>query len=510
MESTLISLVHGFGVALAPANLWYAFLGCLVGTLVGVLPGIGPLSGISILLPVTFGLNATQAVIMLAGIYYGSQYGGSTTSILMRIPGEASSVMTCIDGNAMARKGRAGAALCIAAVGSWVAGTFGVIVLTVVAPPLATLALRFGPPEYTALLILGLIFLAYMSSTSLIRTLLMACMGLMFGMIGIDNMTGHFRYSFNLAELGDGIGIVPVAVGLFGLGEILATPSSNVVSEIITPKLRELLPTRQEWRESAMPIARGTVLGFIIGIIPGSAHIISSFLSYALERRVSKHPEEFGKGAVAGVAGPESANNSASTGAFVPMLALGIPTGPITAVLIGALMVHGVNSGPQLVTEHPDVFWGFVASMYVGNLMLLALNLPLVGLFVTVLRIPYAYLYPLIIMFCIIGVYEVSHSIVDVWIMLIMGVLGYILRKFKFDPAPLVLGLVISPIFEQSLRQSLIMSNGNYLIFFSRPISLSLLVVSGALLLLSAYSFFVKRKDWRDTLAEAEAGEMEA
>ncbi|HZP78768.1 MAG TPA: tripartite tricarboxylate transporter permease [Pseudolabrys sp.] len=510
MESTLISLVHGFGVALAPANLWYAFLGCLVGTLVGVLPGIGPLSGISILLPVTFGLNATQAVIMLAGIYYGSQYGGSTTSILMRIPGEASSVMTCIDGNAMARKGRAGSALCIAAVGSWVAGTFGVIVLTVVAPPLATLALRFGPPEYTALLVLGLIFLAYMSSTSLVRTLLMACMGLLFGMVGIDNMTGHFRYSFNLAELGDGIGIVPVAVGLFGLGEILATPSSNVVSEIITPKLRELLPTRQEWRESAMPIARGTVLGFIIGIIPGSAHIISSFLSYALERRVSKHPEEFGKGAVAGVAGPESANNSASTGAFVPMLALGIPTGPITAVLIGALMVHGVNSGPQLVTEHPDVFWGFVASMYVGNLMLLALNLPLVGLFVTVLRIPYAYLYPLIIMFCIIGVYEVSHSIVDVWIMLIMGVLGYILRKFKFDPAPLVLGLVISPIFEQSLRQSLIMSNGNYLIFFSRPISLSLLVVSGALLLLSAYSFFVKRKDWRDTLAEAEAGEMEA
>ena len=399
--------------------LWYAFLGCLVGTLVGVLPGIGPLSGISILLPITFGLNATQAVIMLAGIYYGSQYGGSTTAILMRIPGEASSVMTCIDGSAMARKGRAGAALCISAVGSWVAGTFGIIMLTLVAPPLATLALRFGPPEYTALLILGLIFLAYMSSTSLVRTLLMACMGLMFGMIGIDNMTGHFRYSFDLAELGDGIGIVPVAVGLFGLGEILSTPSANVTGEIITPKLRELLPSREEWRQSIMPIARGSVLGFIIGIIPGSAHIISSFLSYALEKKVSKHPEEFGHGAVAGVAGPESANNAASTGAFVPMLALGIPTGPITAVLIGALMVHGISAGPQLINEHPDVFWGFVASMYVGNLMLLALNLPLVGLFVTVLRIPYSYLYPLIIMFCIIGVYEVSHSIVDVWIMLI-------------------------------------------------------------------------------------------
>src|SRR4051794_24981882 len=446
---------------------------------------------------------------MLAGIYYGSQYGGSTTSILLRIPGEASSVMTCIDGNAMARKGRAGAALCIAAVGSWIAGTFGVIVLTFIAPPLATIALRFGPPEYTALLVLGLIFLAYMSTSSLSRTLLMASFGLLLGMIGIDPLSGHFRYSFDIPELGDGIGIVPVAVGLFGLGEILATPSHQVAGEVIRPKLRELWPNREEWRQSGWPIARGTVMGFLIGIIPGSAHIISSFLSYALEKKISKHPEEFGKGAVAGVAGPESANNSASTGAFVPMLALGIPTGPITAVLIGALMVHGVNSGPQLVTEHPDVFWGFVASMYVGNLMLLALNLPLVGLFVTVLRIPYAYLYPLIIMFCILGVYEVSHSIVDVWIMLIMGLLGYALRKFNFDPAPLVLGLVIAPLFEQSLRQSLIMSNGHYLIFFNRPISLGLLAVSIGLLALSAISFVLKRKDWRAELAEAEAGEME-
>jgi putative tricarboxylic transport membrane protein len=377
-----------------------------------------------------------------------------------------------------------------------------------VAPPLATIALRFGPPEYTALLVLGLIFLAYMSSSSLIRTLLMACTGLMLGMIGIDNMTGHFRYSFNLAELGDGIGIVPVAVGLFGLGEILATPSHKVAGEVISPKLRELLPNRQEWREASWPIARGSVLGFIIGIIPGSAHIISSFLSYALERKISKHPEEFGKGAIAGVAGPESANNSASTGAFVPMLSLGIPTGPVTAVLIGALMIHGVPAGPQLVNDHPDVFWGFVASMYVGNIILLLLNLPLVGLFVSVLRIPYAYLYPLIIMFCIVGVYEVNHSVVDVWIMLIMGVFGYALRKFDFDPAPLVLGLVIAPVFEQSLRQSLIMSNGNYFIFFNRPIALGLLAVCAILLVMSAGSFLLKRKDWRNRLAEAEAGEM--
>ena len=507
MDATFNSLLHGFSVALQFDNLWYAFLGCLVGTLVGVLPGIGPLSGISILLPVTYGLNATQAVIMLAGIYYGSQYGGSTTSILMRIPGEASSVMTCIDGYAMAQKGRAGAALCISAIGSWIAGTLGVIVLTVVAPPLATLALRFGPPEYTALLVLGLIFLAYMSSTSLARTLMMACLGLMLGMIGIDNMTGHFRYSFDLAELGDGIGIVPVAVGLFGLGEILSTPSKNVSGEVISPRLRDLLPSRQEWREAAMPIARGSVLGFIVGIIPGSAHVISSFLSYALEKRVSRHPEEFGKGAVAGVAGPESANNAASTGAFVPMLALGIPTSPITAVLIGALMIHGVSVGPGLVNDHRDVFWGFVASMYVGNLMLLALNLPLVSVFVTVLRIPYAYLYPLIIMFCILGVYAVNNSIVDVWIMLIMGALGYGLRKFGFDPAPLVLGLVIAPILEQSLRQSLIMSSGAWTIFFERPIAGSLLAVSAALLLMSAVAFVLRRKDWRTKLAEAEAGE---
>src|SRR3982075_4302086 len=504
--STVDSLILGFQVAFQPDVLWYAFLGCVIGTLVGILPGIGPLSGISILLPVTFGLNATQAVIMLAGIYYGSQYGGSTTSILMRIPGEASSVMTCIDGYAMARKGRAGAALCIAAVGSWIAGTFGVVMLTLIAPPLAAFALKFGPPEYTALLVLGLIFLAYMSSTSLPRTLLMAAVGLLLGTIGIDNMTGHFRYSFDIAELGDGIVIVPVAVGLFGLGEILSTPSASVVGEVITPKLRDLLPTRTEWRQSAMPIARGSVLGFLIGLTPGSAHIISSFLSYAVERRISKHPEEFGKGAVAGVAGPESANNAASTGAFVPMLALGLPTGPITAVLIAALMVHGVPPGPTLVNDHPNVFWGFVASMYVGNLMLLALNLPLVGLFVNLLRIPYGYLYPLIIMFCIIGVYEVAHSIVDVWIMLIMGVVGYALKKFSFDPAPLVLGLVIAPILEMSLRQSLIMSDGNWLIFVTRPIAGTLMAVCAVLLVMSAISMVNARRDWRAKMA-AEVGE---
>jgi putative tricarboxylic transport membrane protein len=503
----LNSLLLGFSVALQPDVLLYAFIGCLVGTLVGMLPGIGPLAGVSILLPLTFGLDPTKAIVMLAGIYYGSQYGGSTTSILLRIPGEAASVMTCIDGNAMAKKGRAGAALCIAAVGSFIAGTFGVVMLTLIAPPLATFALRFGPPEYTALLVLGLIFLAYMSTSSLPRTLLMASFGLLLGTIGIDVMTGHFRFSFDIPELGDGIGIVPVAVGLFGLGEILSTPSRNVTANVSSPKLRELLQTRAEWRQSRWPIARGSVLGFFIGIIPGSAHIISSFASYALERKISKHPEEFGKGAVAGVAGPESANNSASTGAFVPMLALGIPTGPVIAVLMAALLIHGVPPGPTLVNDHPKLFWGFVASMYVGNLMLLALNLPLVSVFVSVLRIPYAYLYPMIIMFCVIGVYEVNRSIVDVWIMLIMGVVGYGLKKFNFDPAPLVLGLVIAPIFEMSLRQSLIMSGGSWQIFLQRPIALILLAICTVLLALAVYGAIVARRDWRAKLAAAEAGE---
>jgi putative tricarboxylic transport membrane protein len=508
MEAIFDSLALGFSVALRPDVLLYAFVGCLVGTLVGMLPGIGPLAGISILLPVTFGLDATKAIVMLAGIYYSSQYGGSTTSILMRMPGEAASVMTCIDGHAMARKGRAGAALAIAAVGSFIAGTFGVIMLTLVAPPLASFALRFGPPEMTALLVLGLVFLAYMSSTSLIRTLLMACTGLLLGCIGIDVMSGHFRYGFDIKELADGIGIVPVAVGLFGLGEILATPSKAVTEKVAAPRFRELMPSRQEWRQSAAPIGRGSVLGFLVGIVPGSAHIIASFLSYAIEKRVSRTPEEFGKGAVAGVAGPESANNAASTGAFVPMLALGLPTGPVTAVLLAALLINKVAPGPQLISEHPQVFWGFVASMYVGNLMLLALNLPLVGLFVRVLQIPYAYLYPLIIMFCIVGVYLLKNSIVDVWVMLSMGVVGYVLRKFDFDPAPLVLGLVIAPIFELSLRQSLVMSGGNWAIFFSaqRPIAAALFAVSGLLLALSLLAWLA-RKDWREKLAQAEAGE---
>jgi putative tricarboxylic transport membrane protein len=507
MAETLQNLTLGFSVALSPAILLYAFVGCFVGTLVGVLPGIGPLAGISLLLPATFGLDATRAIVMLAGIYYGAMYGGSTTAILMRIPGEAASVMTCIDGYALARKGRAGAALAIAAVGSYVAGTVSVVALMLLAPPLATFALRFGPPEYFALLVLGLLVLAYMSSGSMLRTLAMAALGLLLGMVGIDQMTGYFRFAYGVVELGDGIGVVPVAVGLFGLAEILATAGLAVPPRVIEPRLRELLPTRNEWRASAPPIGRGTVLGFLIGIVPGSAHIISSFVSYAVERKLSKRPEEFGHGAIAGVAGPEAANNAATSGAFVPMLALGVPSGPIPAVMLAAMMVHGVSPGPLLITQQPALFWGFIASMYVGNLVLLILNLPLVSVFVNILRVPYSILYPAIVGFCILGVYAVNGSVVDVWIMLGMGGLGYFLRKLDFETAPIVLGLVLGPMIEMALRQSLAMSDGQYSILLARPISATLLAVGLILILLGLRPLLTRSLDWRGRLALAEKGD---
>ena len=415
--------------------------------------------------------------------------------------------MTCIDGYAMARKGRAGAALAIAAIGSFIAGTGSVIALMLLAPPLADFALRFGPPEYFALLLLGLLVLAYMSGGSMVKSLAMAVLGLLLGMIGIDQMSGYFRFAYGVVELGDGLGVVPIAVGLFGIAEVLATAGQEAPPKVLKPKLRELLPSRQEWRDSVMPIGRGTVLGFLIGIIPGSAHIISSFVSYAVERRLSRHPEEFGHGAVAGVAGPESANNSATSGAFVPMLALGVPSGPIPAVMLAALMVHGVSPGPLLITQQPELFWGFIASMYVGNLMLLALNLPMVGIFVNVLRVPYSFLYPSIIMFCVVGVYAVNGSVVDVWIALIMGALGYILRKLGFETAPIVLGAILAPMIELALRQSLAMSDGQYSIFVSRPISGTLLAFGAALLLWNLVSWMVRGLDWRRRIPLDEKGE---
>ena len=505
MDVTFQNLILGFATVFTPTNLFYSLIGCLIGTMVGVLPGVGPLAGISMLLPTTFGLDPTSAIILLAGIYYGAMYGGSTTSILMRIPGEAASVMTCIDGYAMSQKGRAGAALAISAIGSYVAGTLSVVGLMFLAPPLARFALRFGPTEYTSLLLCGLVVLAYMTGGSVVKNLAMVVLGLMSGMIGIDQMSGYFRFSYGLVALGDGIGVVPVAVGLFGISEILATAGSPRRPEILKPKLRDLLPTAEELRDSVKPILRGTVLGFFIGIIPGSAHIISTFVSYAMERRLSKHPERFGHGAIEGVAGPESANNAASEGALVPMLALGVPTGPIPAVLLAALMVHGITPGPLFIKEQPAIFWGLIASMYVGNLVLLLLNLPLVGIFVNFLRIPYRILYPTILLFCIVGVYAVNSSLVDVGIMAVMGLLGYLLRKLDFEIAPIVLGVVLAPILEFSFRQALAMSDGQYAIFVQRPISVTFLGVALLMILLGLKPLIWRKgKDWRDRLTQAE------
>jgi putative tricarboxylic transport membrane protein len=497
---TFENLLLGFQVALDIKILGYAFAGCVIGTLVGMMPGLGPLAGISLLLPATFGLNPIIAMVLLGGVYYGAMYGGSTTSILLRIPGEAASVMTCIDGYAMTQKGRGGAALAISAIGSFFAGTLGVIGLMLLAPTLAEFALRFGPPEYTALLVMGFFILAYMSGGSMVKTLAMAAFGLMLGMIGIDAMSGYTRFNFNVLALGDGVGIVPVAVGLFGISEILMVAGQSARREIQKPRLRELMPSGEELRASAGPIVRGSLLGFLIGIIPGSAHIISSFVSYGIERRIAKDPGRFGNGAIEGVAGPESANNAAATGAFVPMMALGIPTSPVTAVMIAAVMVHGIAPGPTLIQQQPELFWGFVASMYIGNTVLLILNLPMVGVFVNLLRIPYAYLYPCILSFCIVGTYSVANSTVDVWIMLIMGGIGYVLRKFGYDLAPVALGLVLAPMLELSLRQSLAMSAGDYSIFIQRPIAVTMLVLSALLLALAVKPLLTKKKDWRDQL----------
>jgi putative tricarboxylic transport membrane protein len=506
MAETLQNLLLGFSVALEPGVLVYAFIGCVIGTLVGMLPGVGPLAGISLLLPATFGLNPIIAVVLLAGVYYGAMYGGSTTSILLRLPGEAASVMTCIDGYAMTQNGRAGPALAIAAIGSFVAGTLGVIGLMLLAPTLAVWALRFGPPEYTALLLLGFFILAYMSSGSTLKSLAMAALGLLLGMIGIDVMSGYTRFSFGVVELADGIGIVPVAVGLFGISEILMTAGQPAAQKVYRPKLRELIPSREEFRLSAGPIARGSLLGFLIGIIPGSAHIISSFVSYGIEKRLARAPERFGRGAIEGVAGPESANNAAATGAFVPMMAIGVPTSPITAVMIAAIMVHGVLPGPTLINERPELFWGFVASMYVGNVVLLVLNLPMVGVFVNLLRIPYAYLYPCILAFSILGCYSVNNSVVEVWIMLAMGGIGYALRKFGYDLAPVALGLVLAPMLELSLRQSLMMSAGDYTIFATRPIAAVMLALGAILFALSLKPLFARGRDWRARVGLDEQG----
>ncbi len=479
---TLANLGLGFSVVLQPENLLFCFIGVFVGTFIGVLPGLGPIAAIALLLPLTFKMAPATAIIMLAGIYYGAMYGGSTTSILVNIPGEAASVVTCLDGYQMARQGRAGPALGIAALGSFIAGTVGLVGLVFFAPVLAGFALGFGPPEYFAITFLGLTLVSYLSRGSILKALLMAVLGLLLGTIGTDPISGYERFTYGSLTLGDGLGLVPIAMGLFGVAEILDNLGKSLRGDVYQREIKGLLPNLKDWKDSAWPIVRGSLVGFFIGILPGPSGAMSSFASYAMEKRLSRHPERFGKGAIEGIAGPESANNSATAGAFIPLLSLGFPSNIVMALFIGALLIHGVQPGPLFMKNYPELFWGVVASMYVGNAMLLVLNLPLIGLWVRLLRVPYVILYPLILLFCLIGVYSVNNNIVEIYIMVTAGIAGLVLRRLGFDGAPFLLALVLGPMMESSLRQALLISRGSFAIFFTRPVSAVLIVLAIAFL----------------------------
>ncbi len=494
----------GAQILFTPANLFFCFLGVLMGTLVGVLPGLGPTAAIALLLPNTFHVSPVTAIIMLAGIYYGAMYGGSTTSILVNIPGEAASVITCLDGYQMARKGRAGPALGIAAFGSFIAGTISVLGLMLVAPPLAKFALAFGPPEYFSLMLMGIVILIYLASGSILKALMMAVFGLLLGTIGMDAISGTQRLTFGLLELADGVGLIPAIMGLFGVAEVISNVEEEMKREVIATKVRNLLPNLQDWKDSFWPIIRGSVLGFFIGILPGPAPVISAFSSYAIEKKMSRHPEKFGTGVIEGVAGPESANNAATGGAFIPLFTLGIPANSVIAILLGAFMIHGIQPGPMLITKYPDLFWGTIMSMYLGNFMLLVLNLPLIGLWVKVLKVPYPILFPLILLFCLVGVFSLNYSQVEVALMIGFGVFGYLARKFQFEMAPLVLALVIGPMMENNLRLSLVISQGDPWIFIGHPISAVFISISLALLLSPFLPWLGKR---REKLREKVEGE---
>jgi putative tricarboxylic transport membrane protein len=486
-------LAYGFQVALQPINLVYCFIGVFIGTLIGVLPGIGPVGAMSLLLPATFSISPVGAVIMLSGIFYGAQYGGSTTSILVNIPGEASSVVTCLDGYQMARKGRAGPALGIAAIGSFIAGTISIIGLMFLAYPLAKAALSFGPPEYFALMCVGLVVLTFLTQGSMYKALMMALLGILLGFVGLDLFTASARFTFGINELMDGIGIVPLMMGLFGVSEILLNLEQPLKREIYETRIKGLLPTAKDWVVAKWAVLRGALIGFFLGILPGGGAILASFVSYAIEKRVSKYPEKFGTGVIEGVAAPESANNAAAQSSFIPLLSLGIPPNVVMAVLFGGLLIHGIQPGPLLIRNHPDIFWGVVMSMYLGNAMLLALNLPLIGMWVRILKVPYVVLFPLILLFCLIGVYSVNNSVLDIYVMILFGVIGYLMQKFGFEPAPLALAYVLSPMLEMALRQSLSMSGGSFFIFFSRPISTVCLLFVAGLLAFQIYSYFQKK-----------------
>jgi putative tricarboxylic transport membrane protein len=490
----IYGLLSGFQSVLHPDMLLYCLVGVFIGTLIGVLPGIGPVGAMSILLPATYGISATASIVMLAGIYYGAMYGGSTTSILVNIPGEAASVVTCLDGYQMARRGRAGPALGISAMGSFIGGTLALFGLMFLAFPLANAALKFGAPEYFSVMVLAMTILAYMAAGSAVNAFLMVLVGLILGCVGMDPVSGMPRFFFGSASLLDGIGVVPVAMGLFGVAEIFANVGSPQERSILKAKLKNLLPNLDDWKRSIGPIWRGSIIGFFLGILPGAGSIMSTFISYTTEKKLSRNPEEFGQGAIEGVAGPETANNAAAGGAFVPMLALGIPPTAVMALLLSALIVHGVTPGPLLMKQHPEIFWGVIASMYVGNVLLLILNLPLVGLWVKVLKVPPRLLLPLILLACLIGAYATNSNVIDIAVMIIFGVVGYILRKAGYELAPLIMALVLGPMMETNWRSALIMSDGSPLIFVTRPISVTFLIISALLLLSTGFSAYRKTK----------------
>ncbi len=478
-----MDLIHnlsiGFGTALTLTNLMYAFFGTLLGTLIGVLPGLGPVATIAMLLPSIYALDATPALIMLAGIYYGAQYGGSTTAILINVPGESSSVVTAIDGYAMARQGRAGAALAAAGLGSFFAGCVGTIVIAAFAPPLTELAFKFGPAEYFSLMVLGLIGAVVLASGSLVKAIAMILLGLLLGQVNTDVISGVPRYSFDIPELSDGINFVVIAMGCFGFGEIIANlgqPPEH--REVFTKDVKGLWPTKQDFKEAAPAVLRGTALGSILGVLPGGGALLSAFAAYTLEKKLSKHPEKFGKGAIQGVAGPESANNAGAQTSFIPMLTLGIPPNAVMALMVGAMTIKGIQPGPQVMTSNPELFWGLIASMWVGNLMLIILNLPLIGIWIKLLTVPYRFLFPAILLFCCIGLYTLNNNPFDVYMAVLFGLIGYAFFKLSCEPAPLLLGFILGPMMEENLRRALLLSRGDWSTFMTRPLSAGLLVAA--------------------------------
>jgi len=501
---TLHSIALGFSVVTTPSNLFYCFIGVLIGTLIGVLPGIGTAGSVAILLPFTFGLPPVTAIILLAGIWYGAMYGGSTTAILVNIPGESSSVVTCIDGYQMARQGKAGRALGISAIGSFIAGTLSVVLLMMVAPVVARYSVKFGPPELFSLIFLGLTMSAYLSSGSMVKSFIMVALGMILGTMGIDTVSGVQRFTFGINELYEGIGIVPMVMGIFGVGEILMNLEQIVEREVFQARIKGLLPSWEDWKVSINPILRGSFLGFFLGVLPASGTLIGTFVSYIIEKRISKHPERFGKGAIEGVAGPEAANNSASSGTFVPLLTFGIPTTATMALILGALLIHGISPGPLLIKEHPEVFWGIIVSMYIGNVMLLVLNLPLIGIWVRLLKVPYRILFPLILFFCVVGVYSSQSNLMDINLMIIFGLVGYLARKTGFECAPLVFAYILSPLWEESFRQSLLMSHGDLTMFATRPVPAVLLSIT-FLFIVSSVVFARRRRRLLEKLGSADS-----